>query len=135
MNTPLLIFDGDCGFCTSCAEWARRRLRDRADIDPWQRLDLAAHGLTESDVLATAWWIDDRDRARRGHRAVGWALKEIGGVWTAPGLLCLLPPFSWIATVGYRLVARYRHRMPGGTPACRAGPAEVGHNQTTDVRA
>ena len=31
-----LLFDGDCAFCTSAAEWARRRIRPRVPIVAWQ---------------------------------------------------------------------------------------------------
>jgi hypothetical protein len=33
------------------------------------------------------------------------------------------PPFSIAAAIGYRLVARYRYLLPGGTPACAVRPA------------
>lgn len=49
MERGLLIFDGDCGFCTTSARFATRWVdrRDRYDIAPWQEVDLARFGLTE----------------------------------------------------------------------------------------
>jgi len=41
-----------------------------------------------------------------------------GRPWRFLGHLLVTPPFSWVAAVGYALVARYRHLLPGGTPAC-----------------
>ncbi len=41
------------------------------------------------------------------------------GPWAVAGRILLAPPVSWVAPLGYRLVARYRHRLPGGTPACK----------------
>ena len=38
----LMIFDGDCAFCTTSANFMRRRIRPRCDIKPWQRTDIAA---------------------------------------------------------------------------------------------
>jgi predicted DCC family thiol-disulfide oxidoreductase YuxK len=105
MSRPLLIFDGDCRFCTACATWAQRRLRD-ADVVPGQRVDVAAYGLTAKDVSAAAWWVDDRRRVYRGHRAIGKALQACGGWWRAVSWLCLTPPFSWVAWAVYGLVAR-----------------------------
>jgi hypothetical protein len=35
------------------------------------------------------------------------------------GRALLIPPVSWMARPAYWLVARYRHRMPGATDACR----------------
>ena len=40
-------------------------------------------------------------------------------VQRAFGALLLAPPVSWFARPGYWLVARYRHRLPGATDACR----------------
>ena len=118
MNRPLLIFDGDCGFCTTCATWAGRRLQD-VDVVPGQRVNVATYGLTARDVSEAAWWVDERGGVYRGHRAIGKALQACGGWWRTVGWLCLHPPFSWAAWAGYGLVARFRHRLPGGTPACR----------------
>jgi predicted DCC family thiol-disulfide oxidoreductase YuxK len=123
MNRPLLIFDGNCGFCSACATWAQRRLKD-ADVVPGQRVDVAAYGLTARDVSAAAWWVDRAGRLHRGHRAIGKALQAFGGSWRVLGWLCLRPPSSWAAWAVYGLVARFRHRLPGGTPACRATPDE-----------
>ena len=32
------------------------------------------------------------------------------------------PPLRWLAPYLYRLIARNRHRLPGGTPACAIRP-------------
>ena len=127
---PLLIFDGECGFCTACATWAQRRLGN-ADVLPGQRVNVATYGLTARDVSAAAWWIDSAGQVHRGHRAIGRALRACGGWWTVVGWACLIPPFSWVAWAVYGLVARFRHRLPGSTPAChmtsddRSGRAQL----------
>ena len=123
-QSQLLIYDGDCGFCTSSANWAASRWRQRdAEAVPWQFLtpqELAAHGLTEGDVSASVWWIDASGRPFRAHVAIGRALAA-GSGWSAiAGRILLVPPFRWIAAVGYPLVSRWRHKLPGGTPACRS---------------
>ena len=28
------------------------------------------------------------------------------------------PPFAWVASAAYKWIAKNRHRLPGGTPAC-----------------
>jgi predicted DCC family thiol-disulfide oxidoreductase YuxK len=89
---------------------------------PWQSLsaeELARHGLTRDQVHASVWWIDGHGRVSRAHVALGGALAA-GSGWSAiAGRVVLVPPFRWLAAVGYPLVARWRHRLPGGTPACR----------------
>jgi len=105
--------------CTSCAAWARRHVKGPVEIVPWQRTDLARYGLTPDDAGAAAWWIDRGGRRYRGHAAVGRTLIECGGWWKLAGTLLSAPPVSWAAAPGYAVVARYRHHLPGATPACR----------------
>lgn len=119
-GTRVLIFDGECGFCTWAAEWVERRLPSGAGIVPWQLVeDLSAYGLTERDVSTAAYWIDARGRAHRGHRAMTGSLVAIGGGWGLLGRIAWVPPFSWIAAGTYEVVARNRRHLPGTTPACK----------------
>jgi predicted DCC family thiol-disulfide oxidoreductase YuxK len=119
----LLVFDGDCGFCTSVANWAQKGFHHGEKAEAWQHLGVPALdglGLTVLDVEKAAWWVDVDGELARGHRAVGRALQAGGGWRQAAGALILTPPTSWAAAGVYRLVARWRSRLPGGTPACRA---------------
>lgn len=115
----LLVFDGDCGFCTASARWIERRLPSSTSVQPWQVLDLDELGLTQGDVTAAAWWVDRRGRQHRGHAAIGRALIAAGGTWGVIGRLVITPPISWLARPAYWLIARNRHRLPGSTDACR----------------
>lgn len=115
----MLVFDGDCGFCTSSARWIERRLPEEVAVEPWQSLDLDELGLTVTDVTEAAWWIDEAGGRHRGHRAIGHSLAAAGGLWGMIGKLILTPPISWLARPAYALVARYRYRLPGATDACR----------------
>lgn len=118
-NTPLLIFDGDCGFCTTSAQWIEHRLPANVHVEPWQRLDIGSYGLTEQNVTTAAYWVDDRGRTYRGDAAIAKSLVAAGGVWKPIGWLLQIPPISLFAAIGYRLVARYRDKLPGATPACK----------------
>jgi predicted DCC family thiol-disulfide oxidoreductase YuxK len=40
-------------------------------------------------------------------------------VWKAVGVVLQVPPISWLAALVYVVVAKNRHRLPGGTPACK----------------
>ena len=116
-----LVFDGDCAFCTSSARWLARRLPPGVEVRPWQRLDLDELGLTEEQVTTAAWWVDGA-RREGAHLAVGRSLQAAGGVWRPLGWLCRVLPTRWLAAALYRVVAGNRHRLPGGTPACRLDP-------------
>lgn len=120
----LLIFDGDCGFCTTSARWIERRLPEGVRVAPWQILDLDEFALTEHDVTTAAYWVDDAGRAHRGHLGIGRALMAAGGAWPLVGRLIVLPPISWVARPIYALIAKNRHRMPGAGEACRVDLSE-----------
>jgi predicted DCC family thiol-disulfide oxidoreductase YuxK len=118
-NEPVLVFDGDCGFCTSSARWIEARLPADTAVEPWQSLDLDSLGLTEAEVTAAAYWVDDEGSLHRGHLAIGRALVTAGGLWGIVGRLLVSPPLTWVARPVYALVARYRYKLPGATDACR----------------
>lgn len=118
----MLIYDGDCAFCTRCAMWVRRRLPETASVVAWQAIDdLGRYGLTEADVETAAYWVDAKGEAHRGYRAIARSLIAIGRAWAVLGYVLLVPPVSWLAAVAYRVIAANRHRMPGGTAACQIG--------------
>ena len=118
-----LIYDGGCGFCTASAHWVSRRWTgaDPPRAVPWQHLSaehVARLQLTPDDFARSAWWVDG-DRVEGGFRAIALALVAIHGPWAVVGRILLVPPVSWIGPPAYRVVARHRHRLPGGTPACK----------------
>lgn len=117
-DQPLLVFDGDCAFCTTAVRRGEKLLRVFPPSQPHQWLDLEAHGLTRYDVTHYAWYLAGGKRYR-GHAAVAAVLRlQPGFGWRFLGHLLITPPFSWGAALAYRFVARFRHRLPGGTPAC-----------------
>jgi predicted DCC family thiol-disulfide oxidoreductase YuxK len=120
-RVPVLVYDGDCGFCTSVAADISRRWRLPATSVAWQSLGedgLAELGLTPETAQQAAWWVDGEGRRFRGHLAVARALLAARGWRRVAGGAIAIPPLSWAAAVGYRLVVRYRHRLPGTTRAC-----------------
>jgi predicted DCC family thiol-disulfide oxidoreductase YuxK len=118
---PLLVFDGDCGFCTTSANAAKRWLR-LPHVEPWQFLDLTSLGLTEAACTEAVQWVGTDGRVRSAEHAVVAALRHAGGVWRPLGALLALPGVRLLAGVVYRLIARNRYRLPGGTAACRLPP-------------
>jgi predicted DCC family thiol-disulfide oxidoreductase YuxK len=116
---PVLVFDGDCGFCTSSAR-ALERIGPGAEVVAWQLTDLADLGLTEPQAAEAVQWVEADGTVRRGHEAIAAALLGAGGPWRLAGRALLLPGLSPLAARVYRIVAANRHRLPGGTPACAA---------------
>jgi len=115
---PLLIFDGDCGFCTTSARAGQRWLH-LEHVEPWQFLDLEPLGVTQEQCLQAVQWIHEDGDVVAAERAVIAALCHAGGAWGVLGRIMNVPGIRHIAGFVYRLVAKYRHRLPGGTPACK----------------
>lgn len=114
----ILVYDGDCGFCTATARWAQRRLSDDYQVVPAQQFDLGAHSLTEEDVARSAWWIDPDGTCTDEHRCIAKALRAMRAPWPALGRLLTLGPISPFARWTYRFVAKNRYRLPRfGSPA------------------
>ena len=117
----MLLYDGDCAFCTTCAG-AAERIGPHAAIVPWQLSDLAQLGVTEEQAAGAVQWVEVDGTVRSGHEAIGAMLSTAGRIWRVIGRAILLPGISWIAARVYRLVADNRNRLPGGTPACARPP-------------
>jgi predicted DCC family thiol-disulfide oxidoreductase YuxK len=114
---PVLVYDGDCGFCTTCVHVLERTGPD-AEIVAWQLTDLAELGITEEQAADAVQWVQIDGTIRSGHEAIAAVLSTAGGIWKIIGRTILVPGISWMAAKLYRLVADNRYRLPGSTPAC-----------------
>ena len=125
MPSSTLVFDGDCAFCTSAVGVARRLLPAEVAVVAWQFADLAALGVTVERAQQEVLWVDPDGAVSGGAAAVARLLRAAGPPWSVLGVLIGLPPLRWVAPPVYRLVAANRHRLPGGTPACRVPPRDA----------
>ncbi|MDX6588991.1 MAG: hypothetical protein QOI84_265 [Solirubrobacterales bacterium] len=107
----MLLYDGDCAFCTTSAR-VLERIGPDAEIVAWQLTDLAELGMTEERAAETVQWVAVDGTVRSGHEAIAAALSTAGGIWRIVGRMFLLPGISWMAARAYRLVADNRHRLP-----------------------
>lgn len=117
-----LLFDDDCGFCWRAIEWMQARgVFYRTHVTPWQwvpteRLPVDPDRLGHEVVLV-------RDaEVFGGAQALAVCMTTGSSRWPWLGRFLLLPVVRQVAAAGYRLVARNRHRMPGGTTTCRVPP-------------
>jgi predicted DCC family thiol-disulfide oxidoreductase YuxK len=115
----VLLFDGDCAFCTTCAQFVERRVRPDADIVAWQFADLDELGVSAEQATDAVQWIGADGAVRSGHEAIATMLACSGPISRLAGRFLVLPGISWIAAKVYAQVAANRHRLPGGTPACK----------------
>jgi len=124
MAGPVLLYDGDCGFCTTSVRFIERHIPTTAELVAYQFADLDALGTTPERARAgdEVLWVAG-DRIDGGAQAVARLLTDAGGAWRPLGLLLRLPPIRWIAAGAYHLVSANRRRLPGGTPACGLPPS------------
>ncbi|GAB3684359.1 thiol-disulfide oxidoreductase DCC family protein [Saccharopolyspora tripterygii] len=118
---PVLIYDGDCGFCTRSVRLAVR-LPVSMSVRPWQEVDLTALRTTEARARHEVLWIDRSGRVFGGAEAVARLLKSCRLPWAVLGRIMSAPLLRTIAARAYRWVADNRSRLPGTTPACQLPP-------------
>jgi predicted DCC family thiol-disulfide oxidoreductase YuxK len=120
---PVLVFDGDCGFCTTAVNFMKERLPGFPATIPFQWADLPALGLTTKLASSRVWFVTTEGKFGGAAAMAAILRTQPNGALRFLGWLGTVPPWSWAAELGYRLVARYRHKLPGGTPACAMRPA------------
>ncbi|MFP6762788.1 MAG: DCC1-like thiol-disulfide oxidoreductase family protein [Planctomycetaceae bacterium] len=118
-DKSILFFDGVCGLCNRCVDFALRR-------DPRGRIlfatlqgTTAAELLTEEDGrnLDTVIFFEHGTVFRRSS-AIVKLLQHLGGFWTVLSWLLWIIPLP-IRNLGYRLIAKIRYRLLGRKETCR----------------
>jgi predicted DCC family thiol-disulfide oxidoreductase YuxK len=109
-----VLFDGDCGICSWCRDFAEHH--DRAGklrLVPYQLADLdgLSPGLTLHEAGRMAWFIKPDGRRYGGARCVFEVLKRLDGLWPVPGWMAANPLVSMLVTPFYWLIANNRHRI------------------------
>lgn len=124
MTRPVFLYDGDCAFCSTCARFIERRIPTTASVEAWQFADLAALGVTPAEAESAVQWIGADAAVVSGERAVARLLVDAGSFWRLLGWMLGAPPLRWVARPLYGLIARNRHRLPGGTATCSLPQAQ-----------
>ena len=116
-----LLYDADCGFCTRSAQWLAAHGEHLA-VEPMQSLDLPALGIDPARAVHEVPLRHPDGRVSWGSAAMADALTGCRPPWPVAGRIMQTPPVAALARPVYALVARYRHRLPGGSAACRLPP-------------
>jgi predicted DCC family thiol-disulfide oxidoreductase YuxK len=115
---PVLIYDGDCGFCTRSARLVAL-LPVSVRLTPWQEADLPALRVSEQRARNEVIWVDPTGRVRGGAAAIAEIFRHCRAPWRPFGWLLSAPVLRILADRCYRWVAANRFRLPGSTPACQ----------------
>jgi predicted DCC family thiol-disulfide oxidoreductase YuxK len=124
MPTPTFVFDGDCSFCTTCADFIERRIPTRARVVAWQFADLELLGLTVEQCEEAVHWVGPTGVTAAGPDAIALLLQDAGRAWHLAGGVLKLRPVRLAAWPAYRWIAGHRHLLPGGTAACSLSQTE-----------
>jgi predicted DCC family thiol-disulfide oxidoreductase YuxK len=112
----VLIYDADCGFCRRSLALGRRLLPWTPRAVGHQHVDVSRYGITEAQAQRSVqlYW---RGRpTRHGADAIAAILQaQPSRPWRMAGYVLATPPLSWIAAGCYRIIARYRRRLPGAS--------------------
>ncbi|HEX8323253.1 MAG TPA: DCC1-like thiol-disulfide oxidoreductase family protein [Tepidisphaeraceae bacterium] len=115
----LVLYDGDCGFCTASADFAKRHLRD-ADVrfaplaSDVGRAALKAHGFAAD--YAESVVVIEGGRAYTESAATLRLARHLRWPWRAAVWGKIIP--SPLRDAAYRWVARHRGKFPGGGGVC-----------------
>jgi predicted DCC family thiol-disulfide oxidoreductase YuxK len=119
----VLIYDGDCQFCQLSLDFGIKSLRVFPQYVAFQKIDPKTFGLTAQQVRSQIWLAQKHPAnavALGGHLAAGAILKlQPSRILRLLGWLASTPPTSWAADLLYKLIAANRHRLPGGSRACK----------------
>ena len=116
---PVLIFDGDCGFCTTTANWIEKSSLTPVEIQPYQWAKLAKFGLTEQEAAAKVQLVVGSKVFAGHHCMAKLLLIQPNALLKLLGAVMVMPGIDPISAKVYDWVAANRHKLPGGTPACK----------------
>jgi len=105
---PLLVFDGDCGFCRQWVGRWRGITGERVEYRPSQEVAERFPEIGEARFKARVWLIEPDGRATSGAGAV-FRLYALAGEMRWPiWMYQEIPTFAAVAEAAYAIVARHR---------------------------
>ena len=119
----LLLYDGDCAFCTRTAALIPR-LHLRLDVKAIGSVDLGMLGVSPARAVRELPYVAANGEVSCGYPAIARALRTGNLALRLLGRVLQLWPLRLLGGDDYRLVAENRQRLPGGTPACALPQSE-----------
>lgn len=120
----MLIFDGECGFCTRTRDvLAGLDRHHRVSTMPFQSRGVAeAAGVSREELATAVYWLGDDGSRCSGAHAVNAALACALGT-RLPLWIYRLPGVRQLQDAAYRWMAANRYRLRGTTPWCASHPS------------
>ncbi|RMH41559.1 MAG: DUF393 domain-containing protein [Deltaproteobacteria bacterium] len=108
---PLLVWDGDCGFCRRSAERIAHQVGGRLDTAPYQRVADRFPDIPVDSFRAAVHLIEPDGRVFTGAEAIYRALALRPGGGALHWCYRRLPGFAAASDLGYQFVANHRPLM------------------------
>ena len=110
-GTPVLVYDGSCGFCSRAVRFILRheRCHDLLFVPRDSAMGKELRRTFHLEDVESMLWIAG-DQASIESNAVLRAARYLGGVWSALAALGSLVP-SPLRNWAYRLLARHRRKL------------------------
>jgi predicted DCC family thiol-disulfide oxidoreductase YuxK len=126
-DAPVLLYDGECGFCAESVQLVlrhdRRRLARFAPLQGRFGAEIRARH-PELAAVDSMLWVEpagpDRERIFDRSTAALHLARYLGGVWRVLLLGYLVPPS--LRDRLYDFIARHRHQLSGTRPSCLVVP-------------
>ncbi|HLI34774.1 MAG TPA: lipase maturation factor family protein, partial [Terriglobia bacterium] len=105
---PLLVYDGECGFCRFCVDYWRKLTEDRIDYAPFQKVSQDFPQIPLEQFQQAVQLIDPEGNVRSAAEAVFQTLSDVQGYEWLLWLYRHAPGFAPASELAYRFVARRR---------------------------
>ena len=109
-----IYYDGTCKMCTAFAAGVEKRSPEQELIDATGALD-GNEPASRERLLTEVHLVEGDGTVRTGPDAIMTSLSYTYPILTPIKCLTRIPPFSWVARLIYRLVAKHRHSFMGHT--------------------
>jgi predicted DCC family thiol-disulfide oxidoreductase YuxK len=105
---PVLVYDGDCGFCTYWARRWQQKAKDSFAIVPLQDEEGRPGGLNTAELEEAVHLVEPDGTIRRGADAVFEVMASLRLYRVGRWAYQKIPPFRWVSDWLYRWVANHR---------------------------
>lgn len=105
---PLLIWDGDCGFCKYWMLWYKNKTKGSVDYEPYQNMVDHIPGIPEEAYMEAIRLIETDGTVYDGPHAAYQALYYTNSKRALSKKYARNPLFRWLSDFGYELVAKNR---------------------------
>jgi lipase maturation factor 1 len=132
---PLLVWDGDCGFCRRWAEWLGRRSGGLLDLEPYQQVRERFTPFSSSDYARAVHLVAPGGRVYVGAAAVLHALALTSRTAeVAARVYERVPAVAFVLEALYGFMARHRARLSFLAPSGVASPRDESQGEGPEKR-